>query len=135
ALLAEKRTDLAHLHGVRARVIGLVTRHSQLLNVEQGLGSRCDIENSECGIRTTGRATSTLAFIRDACARDAAAAREGRLVIVETTTLDVATGEPAVSHVGAALAGGGHVITTNKGPAAFAYRRLMRQAARAERRL
>src|SRR5262249_43525657 len=50
------------------------------------------------------------------------------------TTLDVERGEPAVSHVRTALAGGAHVITTNKGPAAFAYRSLMRAADRAGRR-
>jgi homoserine dehydrogenase len=78
---------------------------------------------------------STLDFIRDACARDADAARERRLVVVETTTLDVTRGEPATSHIRAALAGGAHVITTNKGPVAFAWRSLTRAADRAGRRL
>jgi homoserine dehydrogenase len=52
-------------------------------------------------------------------------------VMVETTTLDVRSGEPAISHVRAALAAGAHVITANKGPAAFAYRSLADEAARA----
>ena len=42
-------------------------------------------------------------------------------VLVETTTLNVADGEPAISHVKAAFAAGCHVITANKGPVAFAY--------------
>ena len=54
----------------------------------------------------------------------AAAAREGRLVYVETTTLDIRAGEPAISHVRAALAGGAHVVTANKGPVAFAHAEL-----------
>lgn len=45
-------------------------------------------------------------------------------VVVETTTLSIADGEPAISHVRAALAAGCHVVTANKGPAAFAYRDL-----------
>ena len=57
---------------------------------------------------------------------DAAAdeAGEGRLVCIETTLLDIDRGEPAVSHVRAALEGQAHVVTANKGPAAFAYHEL-----------
>jgi homoserine dehydrogenase len=52
-------------------------------------------------------------------------------VAVETTTLNVADGEPAISHVRAALDAGCHVITANKGPAAFAYAELAARAAAA----
>jgi homoserine dehydrogenase len=55
-------------------------------------------------------------------------------VVVETTTLDIERGEPAIGHVRAALASGAHVVTANKGPAAFAYRALSRAADRANRR-
>ena len=53
--------------------------------------------------------------------------------MVETTVLDVVSGEPATSHVRAALAAGAHVVTANKGPAAFAYHELAAQADRAGR--
>ena len=43
--------------------------------------------------------------------------------MIETTTLDIERGEPAIGHIRAALAGGAHVITANKGPVAFAYAR------------
>ena len=59
--------------------------------------------------------------VADAMADDAA---EGRLVCIETTVLDIDRGEPAVSHVRAALEGQAHVVTANKGPAAFAYHEL-----------
>lgn len=46
-------------------------------------------------------------------------------VLVELSTLNIAgKGEPAVSHVRAALSRKRHVVTANKGPAAFAYREL-----------
>ena len=67
-------------------------------------------------------------------AKRAAAARQRRLVVVETTPLDIARGQPAIGHVRAALGGGAHVITANKGPVAFAYRSLARAAQRADRR-
>jgi homoserine dehydrogenase len=46
-------------------------------------------------------------------------------VLVELSTLHIAErGEPAVAHVRAALERGRHVVSANKGPAAFAYREL-----------
>jgi homoserine dehydrogenase len=52
------------------------------------------------------------------------AMRSDARVMIETTVLNVQSGEPAVSHVDAALSAGAHVITANKGPIARAYRRL-----------
>jgi homoserine dehydrogenase len=52
-------------------------------------------------------------------------------VMVETTTLDITAGQPAIDHVRAALGAGCHVVTANKGPAAFAYDELRSQAGRA----
>ncbi|MCX6558427.1 MAG: homoserine dehydrogenase [Candidatus Aminicenantes bacterium] len=46
-------------------------------------------------------------------------------VLVELSTLDIEKrGDPAVSHVRAALERGKHAVTANKGPAAFAFREL-----------
>jgi homoserine dehydrogenase len=56
--------------------------------------------------------------LTDALAEEA---NEGRLVIVETTVLDIDRGEPATAHVRASLEGFAHVVTANKGPAAFAF--------------
>jgi homoserine dehydrogenase len=109
SLLAEHRPGLA-------RIVGIATRRH--------------------GCQYGGEAVnkSTPAFLRDALKRSAAAAKQQRLVVVETTTLDIERGEPATSHIRTALAGGAHVITANKGPVAFAYRALARAAARADRR-
>ena len=59
--------------------------------------------------------------VADVAADDAA---EGTLVCLETTVLDIERGEPALSHVRAALEGLAHVVTANKGPVAFAYHEL-----------
>jgi homoserine dehydrogenase len=42
-------------------------------------------------------------------------------VVIELSYTDLETGEPATSHVRAALEAGRHVVTTNKGPAALNY--------------
>lgn len=50
-------------------------------------------------------------------------------VMIETTVLNVQSGEPATTHVRAALRHGAHVITANKGPVACAYQELADLAA------
>jgi homoserine dehydrogenase len=55
----------------------------------------------------------------------------GADVAVELTTLEPATGEPAISHVRAAFARRMSVVTANKGPIAHAYAALRAEADRA----
>jgi homoserine dehydrogenase len=117
SLLDEQRDTLLRDYGLRARIVGIATR---------GHGATLD--------GRPVRPTSTRTFLRDAIRAHAAAARQRRLVVIETTTLDIASGEPAIGHVRAALTGGAHVITANKGPVAFAYGALRRAAQRADRR-
>jgi len=45
-------------------------------------------------------------------------------VLFEATSLNVVTGEPAITHIRAALDHGAHAITANKGPIVHAYREL-----------
>lgn len=52
-------------------------------------------------------------------------------IVVEITTLNPATGEPALSHIRAAFARGQHVVTANKGPIAHAYFQLREEALKA----
>lgn len=53
-------------------------------------------------------------------------------IVAEITTLDPATGEPALSHIRAAFQRGRHVITANKGPIAHAYAALREEARAAQ---
>lgn len=55
-------------------------------------------------------------------------------VLVELSPLDPHTGQPALGHVRRALERGLHVVTANKGPVAFGYRRLSAVADRTGRR-
>lgn len=58
-------------------------------------------------------------------------ARSQAEVALEITTLNPASGEPAISHIRAAFARGIHVVTANKGPIAHAYAALRAEAAAA----
>lgn len=49
-------------------------------------------------------------------------------VLIELTPLNILTGQPAISHIEAALKRGKDVITANKGPIAHDYKRLSRLA-------
>jgi homoserine dehydrogenase len=51
-------------------------------------------------------------------------------VLLEATYTDIKTGEPATSHIRAALERGVHVVTTNKGPLALHYLELAELAAK-----
>jgi homoserine dehydrogenase len=116
SLLDEQRDTLLRDYGLLARIVGIATRRH--------------------GATLGGRPvtpTSTRTFLRDAIRAHAAAARQRCLVVIETTTLDIVSGQPAIGHIRAALAGGSHVITANKGPVAFAYGALRRAAQRADR--
>ncbi len=70
------------------------------------------------------RQRSGIDVIRQVTTALADEASDGRLVVVETTLLDIDQGEPATAHVRASLEGLAHVVTANKGPVAFAYQEL-----------
>jgi homoserine dehydrogenase len=137
-LLHEQRGVLARRHGLAVRVVGIATRRHGCAYSATGLKAAAIAagvaRGRPIGTMLPGGSGSTLAFLRDAATKSRTAARTGRLVVIETTTLDIARGEPATSHVRTALRLGAHVVTANKGPVAFAYRALARAAQRAGRR-
>ncbi|MBI3402826.1 MAG: homoserine dehydrogenase [Acidobacteria bacterium] len=140
-LLRERRGVLLRQHGIGARVVGIATRRHGCIYSAKGLNApalaaavaRGNMITSASAVGAAD-AGAALAFLRTAAAGSRAAARDGRLVVVETTTLDIVRGEPAIGHVRTALSLGAHVVTANKGPAAFAYHALARAARRAGRR-
>ena len=132
-LLDELRPELAREHGVDTRIVAVATRTRGRVANRGGLNATTLAASVESGAMLGPRGGSTLAFIRKTIAAHAQAARQQRLVLVEATTLDVLKGEPALQHVRTALAAGAHVVTSNKGPAAFAYHELTDAAAKASR--
>jgi homoserine dehydrogenase len=49
-------------------------------------------------------------------------------IIIEASFTDIKTGQPAISHIETALNSGKHVVTTNKGPFAMAYKQIFNLA-------
>lgn len=123
-LLEESRADLQR-HLIDPVIVGVSTRHHGSAFSANGI----DLVRWAAEARGPAGQTSQ-EFITDSLPslRDYAAT-----VVVETTTLNIESGQPAIAHARVALAGGAHVITANKGPVAFGHRALMAEAAAANR--
>jgi homoserine dehydrogenase len=134
ALLEEERPALAR-EQIAVRIVGVVTRRHGMVMAVRGLDAVALADRVARGgrIGTSRDERPAVEFIESTAAANGTAA-EGRLIVVETTTLDIASGQPAIDHIRAALACGAHVITANKGPVAFAYHALAEAAARTARR-
>lgn len=128
-LLGSTYGRILRARGVAPVVTGIATgRHGAAIDAAGLPLSRClrlvrsggSLRVLHCGAPLS----STLEFVR----------RVPADVLLELTPLDPRRGEPAISHVRAALSRGLHVVTANKGPVAFALRRLSALARRKRRR-
>lgn len=117
-LLLEKRSVLRERHNLTPVVTAIFTRHHGWARDDAGLDLHALLERAELPRHD---------------ARPLIAGLEAD-VLVELSTLDARTGQPALDHLRDALRSGKHVITANKGPIAHAYREL-EALARERRRL
>ena len=122
-LLEERRDWLSLDYDLDCRVVGIATRHHGSVFQGSGVDAVASAVSVEGGHPLNGNGTpladGTLDVIRRLAGSDAPLK-----VLVETTTLDINAGQPAIDYVRAALQAGCHAVTANKGPAAFAYEEL-----------
>lgn len=120
ALLDERRSLLAKEYDLECRVVGVATRRHGAHYDPRGIDT-ADLtrDGSPPGVPASGAGD-----IIERLGQSAADLR----VVVETTTLDITAGQPAIDHVRAGIDAGCHVITANKGPVAFAYASLRDEA-------
>ena len=131
-LIDERRDQLAAEYDLDCRVVGIATaRHGTAFDLSgidavragaivSAAGSLSDVSDRS---HTAGASLALIERLKDSPAP--------LRVVVETTTLNIKQGRPALDHVEAALRSGLHVVTANKGPVAFAYERLRDMAAAA----
>lgn len=125
-LLLRKSTELRDRYGIAWRITGVASRR---------IGWKVQTSGFEpstlCGAgvldRRDWRDARSLENVRE-WLRVAQAD-----VLFEGTSLNVESGEPAVSHIRVALEHGAHAITANKGPIVHAYGELRELAARSGR--
>jgi homoserine dehydrogenase len=145
-LLEERADELRGVHQIDWRVVGIATARHGVARDLRGLDVARALELAEHGqslaaidapgLPGEGPAPSPAPGVQliEQLAEAACEAGSTRpLVVVETTVLDIAAGQPAIDHVRAGLRAGAHVITANKGPAAFAYAELAELARTADR--
>jgi len=107
-------------HSLDLSIIGIVTKSRGSLVNNNGI----DVAKALHEIRDLGRFSWTNFELTSIQAPEAVQQLDYD-VLVELSTLSiVGRGEPALSHVREALRRGKHVVTANKGPAAFAYNEL-----------
>jgi homoserine dehydrogenase len=123
-LLDERRHRLQQDCDLTCRVIGIATKRHGAICGLQGIDAVSAAGIVEGGRPLTDvRGADTSSDVKDSAdmiSRLGESAAPLR-VLVETTTLDITEGQPAISHVKLALEAGCDVVTANKGPAAFAY--------------
>ena len=145
-LLGECAAELRDARQIDWRVVGIATaRHgfardlrgldvARALDLAERGQSLAELDRPESiGRRTAAPVRSGIHLIEQlaGAARETGSSRP--LVVVETTVLDIGAGQPAVDHVRAGLRAGAHVVSANKGPAAFAYAELAQLARSAGR--
>lgn len=124
-LLLEQRRQLSADHDLRCRVVGIATARHGAVCDPAGIDTDTAASRLEDGGHLPSRGACATSFdVIERLGRSDADLR----VVVETTTLDIARGQPAIDHVRAAFAAACHVVTANKGPAAFAYAPLRAEA-------
>jgi len=115
-VIRRKREAIARKHGIDLKIVGIADLKGVIAD-EQGVSEEA-IRALKAGAKQ-GDMTG-LDIIRDV-------AHE---VMVETTPTNVETGEPGLTHIITALESGRHVVTSNKGPIALEYQKLMELAAK-----
>jgi homoserine dehydrogenase len=155
-LLQEQRHRLLTDYDLDVRIVGIATRrHGMAVSRQGGIDGLQAADLVEAGrslgddllqvlgnrkvtSQTVDTDTPDLAGTPDSEARSESCLVLERLassdaelrVLVETTTLNIRNGRPAIDHVERALRAGCHVVTANKGPVAFAHRHLTSLAER-----
>jgi len=142
-LLEDRRPELADRHGISFRITGIASRRLGWIADPDGLDSNSlPVSNSQQNREGHGFSSEPalsehseskgadqphkdegLQPLRAEAVREWLTAARAT-VLFEATSLNVATGQPAITHIRAALDHGAHAITANKGPIVHAYHEL-----------
>jgi homoserine dehydrogenase len=121
-LFVAKRAELRELYGIEWRMTGVATRRLGWLSNADGF----DVETILAGnVEPDTRRSSDVREWLAAAQPDA---------VLETTSLNVETGQPAIDYLRAALESAAHTITANKGTVVHGYEELTELARAAGRR-
>jgi len=120
-VVMRKHDEILRKHGLDLRIVGIADLKGAI--VDEGGLSRDEIARFGAGGALLDM--SSLELIREV----------EHEVMVEATPTNVTNGEPGLTHIITALNSNRHVVTSNKGPLALEYRKLMELAERKGREL
>jgi len=115
-VVMRKREEIARKQGMDIKIVGIADLKGVIVN-ENGLS-----EDAIMKLKTGKKR-------EDMTSRDVIKEVEHE-VMVEATPTNVENGEPGLTHIITALESDRHVVTSNKGPLALEYRKLMELAAK-----
>lgn len=121
ALLRKKEQELRSRYGIAWRVTGVASRRLGWLVAPNGFAPEKLLSGD---FSEAQKATDVHEWLQSSKAD----------VLFEVSSLNAATGQPAIDHVRAALEAGAHAISANKGPVVHAWRELTELAAAHQRR-
>jgi len=119
-VIRQKREEIARKYGLNIKIVGIADLKGIFID-EDGL-NEAEILKLKTGDKNWEKPEDMTALdvIKDV----------EHEVMVETTPTNVVNGEPGLTHIITALESGRHVVTSNKGPLALEYSRLMALAAK-----
>jgi len=122
-IIRDKKAMLKEKYGLDAEIIAIAGRSKGSVYDPDGI----DLEILLKKFRETGTLESYPRGTKGLTSLETVN-KTGADIIAEVTITNIETGEPALSHVKEALIHGKHVVTSNKGPAALAYKELKQLA-------
>ena len=122
-LFVAKSAELRQLHGIEWRITGVATRRLGWLSNQEGFNVEA-LLTKDVQQENTLRAGDIHEWLQ----------RSRPSAVLETTSLNVETGQPAIDYLRAALQAGAHAITANKGTVVYAYDELTELAQRTGKR-
>lgn len=122
-LILQKQNEIKETYGYNLLVTDIATKSKGILSNKKGI----DLQRALEEVRKEGRFTADNPDIANG---DSIQTIKGSFanVMLELSTLSIRDGQPAIKHIEEAFAAGMHVITANKGPIAWDYKRLRRIA-------
>lgn len=122
-LILKKQNEIREIYGYNLLVTDIATKSKGILSNKKGIDLRRALEE----VGKEGRFTADNPDI--ACGDSLNVIKgSGADVMLELSTLSIKDGQPAIRHIEKAFAAGMHVVTANKGPIAWDYKRLMKEA-------
>jgi homoserine dehydrogenase len=122
-ILRDKGADLAQQFGADFKIVAVSTLHKGSICNPNGLDPAMLLDV----VSRTGK-IETMVAPHHGWDALRTIAESGADVVVELSNTDLKTGEPALTHLRAALNAGKHVVTANKGPIALHYAELKKIA-------